>query len=71
MTLSASEDDFSFQSNADYEGDCELGDYFSDDEEENNQITELGDYFSEDISTMLLLHNPLPSLRCTFFQNML
>ena len=47
MTLSASEDDFSFHSNADYEGDCELGDYFSDDEEENN-ITELGNYFSDD-----------------------
>jgi WD40 repeat protein len=37
MTLSAREDDFSFHSNTDYEGDCELGDYFSDDEEENNQ----------------------------------
>ncbi len=48
MTPSASEDDFSFHSNADYEGDCELGDYFSDDEEENNQIAELGDYFSDD-----------------------
>jgi hypothetical protein len=48
MTLSDEEDDFSFHSNTDYEGDCELGDYFSDDEEENNQITELGDYFSDD-----------------------
>jgi hypothetical protein len=48
MTPSAGEDDFSFHSDADYEGDCELGDYFSDDEEENNQITELGNYFSDD-----------------------
>jgi hypothetical protein len=48
MTLSANEDDFSLHSNADYDEDCELGDYFSDDEEEDNQINELGNYFSDD-----------------------
>ena len=32
MTISARENDFSFLSNTDYEGDSELGDYFSDDE---------------------------------------
>jgi hypothetical protein len=47
MTLSAKEKDFSFHSNTDYEGDSELGDYFSDDEEEH-QVAELGDYFSDD-----------------------
>jgi len=47
-TLSATENDISYFSNTDYEGDSELGDYFSDDEEEDNQIAELGDYFSDD-----------------------
>ncbi len=36
-----------FHSNTDYEGDSELGDYFSDDEEEH-QVADLGDYFSDD-----------------------
>ena len=48
MTLSARENDFSYFSNTDYEGDNNLGDYFSDDEEEETQIVELGDYFSDD-----------------------
>jgi len=47
-TLSARENEISYFSNTDYEGDSELGDYFSDDEEEDNQIAELGDYFSDD-----------------------
>ncbi len=41
----------------DYEGDSELGDYFSDDEEEHNQIAELGDYFSDDEEDDTLSHH--------------
>jgi hypothetical protein len=48
MTLSNREDDFSYFPNTDYEGDGNLGDYFSDDEEEETQSVELGDYFSDD-----------------------
>jgi len=47
-TLGARENNFSCFSNTDYEGDNNLGDYFSDDEEEETQSGELGDYFSDD-----------------------
>jgi hypothetical protein len=47
-TLSPRKNDTSYFSNTDYEGDSELGDYFSDEEEEDIQIVELGDYFSDD-----------------------
>ena len=47
-TLSSREDHLSYLSNAEYEGDSELGNYFSDDEEENTEIGELGEYFSDD-----------------------
>jgi hypothetical protein len=46
-TRSSNESYLSYFSTTDYEGDSELGDYFSDDEEEDTEIGELGDYFSD------------------------
>jgi hypothetical protein len=44
-TLSSRKNNTSCFSNTDYEGDSELGDYFSDDEEEDTEVGELGQLF--------------------------
>jgi hypothetical protein len=46
-TRSSNESHLSYFSTTDDKGDSELGDYFSDDEEEDIEIEELGDYFSD------------------------
>jgi hypothetical protein len=46
-SLSPRKNTTSYFSNTDDEGDSDLGDYFSDDEEEDTEIGELGDYFSD------------------------
>jgi hypothetical protein len=46
-TLSSRKNNTSYFSNTDYEGNSELGNYFSDNEEEDTEVGELGDYFSD------------------------
>jgi hypothetical protein len=58
-TISSRKNNTSYFSNTDFEGDSELGDYFSDNEEEDTEVGELGDYFSdnEEDDTELYQHS--------------